>query len=325
MDVLIIGGSGNISGAVVTLLLEQGHAVTLCNRGSQPAPAKCDHIACDRTDPEAFAAAIGGRHFDAAIDFFCFKPEHAAGAHRALAGHCDHYLFISSATVYQKPHQVPVQEGDPRGNPASPYAENKRLTEDWLLAHQDALPLTIVRPSHTFCERWIPSPLHGADFTVAARIRASKPIIIHDDGRSLWALTTAEDFAVGLCGLVGLPQALGESYHITTDEVATWRSIYHEIGLALGAEAQPVFIPTSFLAEQVSRAGPSLAGDKAHHGVFDNTKIKQAVPAFSCQWRLRDSLARSVAWALASPERQVVNADKDAEIDAIIEAWHTAV
>lgn len=321
MHILVIGGSGTISTAVVAELRHQGHRVTLCNRGRRPPPPGCDHLRCDRADPEAFAAAVDGHRFDAAIDFVCFDPADAAGAHRALAGRCDQYVFISSATVYRKPHRLPVHEDDPCGNPVSPYAERKRRTEDWLLARGESLPVTVVRPSHTICDGYLPSPMHGGDFTIAARIRAGRPILVHDSGRSLWAVTAAEDLAVGLVGLLGQTDCLGQCYHITTDQVTTWRGIYHEIGRALGVEPVLVPIPTAFLCTRAPRAAAGLAGDKAHDAVFDNTRCKRAVPAFACRWSLRDQITRSIDGLLADPARQVVDPDKDREIDALIAAW----
>ena len=200
MKVLVLGGTGIISGAVVAELLQQGHHVSLLNRGNQPTPRGVTHISADYRDPPALAAALAPHRFDAAIDFLCFTPEHAAGVHAALAGRCGRYVFISSATVYRKPHDLPVTEHHPLGNSRSAYARRKQSCETWFLERGDSLPVTVVRPSHTFSERWIPSPLHGTDFTVAKRILDGRPIIVHDHGQSLWALTAADDFAVGLVG-----------------------------------------------------------------------------------------------------------------------------
>ena len=321
MDVLIIGGTGNISGAVVALLRELGHGVSLLNRGSHPAPAGVTQLTADCRDPDALAAALDGRTFDVAIDFLGFTVEQVERVHAALAGRVARYVFISSATVYRKPHDLPVTEDHPRGNQWSAYARNKAACEDWLLERGGTLPVTVVRPSHTFCERWIPSPLHGFDFTVARRILDQREIVVHDDGQSLWALTAAEDFARGLVGLLDLPQAAGECYHITTDEVLTWNAITQEIGRALGVEPRIVHIPTSELCRLDPAAEPKLTGDKAHHGVFDNAKIRAAVPDFGCRLSQRDALRRSVAWYLADPARQTVNAEVDQQIDRTIAAW----
>lgn len=320
MRVLIIGGTGNISRATVAHLLAEGHQVTLLNRGSSPPPDGAEQRTADCRDPAALDTALAGGSWDAAVDFLGFTVEQVERIHAALVGKVARYAFISSATVYRKPHELPVGEDHPRGNEWSAYARNKAACEDWLLERGERLPVTIVRPSHTFSERWIPSPLHGFDFTVARRILDGREIVLHDSGRSLWALTASEDFAVGLTGLLDLPAAAGECYHITTDEVLTWNAITAEIGRALGAEPTVVHIPTAELCRLDPAAEGKLAGDKAHHGVFDNAKIRAAVPAFTCRSQ-REALGRSVAWYLADPARQVVDAEVDAAIDRTIAAW----
>lgn len=321
MNVLVIGGSGNISGAVVDELRAQGRGVTLLNRGNQPAPDGVEQLIADCRDPVALGTALEGRRFDAAIDFLGFTTGQVAAVYAHLAGAVGRYVFISSATVYRKPHELPVTEDHPRGNPWSAYARDKQACEDWLLERSgEGFPVTVVRPSHTFCQRWIPSPLHGFDFTVARRILDGREIVVHDSGQSLWALTAAEDFAVGLAGLLELPAAVGECYHITTDEVLTWNAITQEIGLALGAEPKVVHIPTDTLCQLDPSAEGKLAGDKAHHGLFDNRKIRAAVPAFTCRSQ-RAALRRSVDWFLADPARQTVDAEVDARIDHTLAAW----
>jgi nucleoside-diphosphate-sugar epimerase len=320
MEILVIGGSGNISAAVVDRLLANGHQLTLFNRGTSSTP--CTHVRGDRHDGAAFTRLMEGRRYDAVIDFLCYTPAHAAMAHTALRGRCGHYVFISSATVYRKPHRLPVREDDPKGNDQSEYATAKLACEHDLMAlHGHDFPVSVVRPSHTFGETWIPSPISGCDFTVCARVLAGKPVVVHDDGRSLWALTAADDFARGLAGLIGNPLALGEDFHITTDEVLSWNGIYQEIGFALGRPIELVTMPSAFIAERHPDLGPKLLGDKAHHGCFDNCKIKAAVPSFACHSSLRQALRRSLTWFRADPARQTVDAEADRRQDELIAAW----
>ena len=322
MDILIIGGTGNISRAVVENLRDTEHSITLLNRGSTPAPDGTTQIVCDRSNGPALAAALGNTHFHCVIDFLCFTPADAAILHEAINGRCDHYMFISSATVYAKPHDIPVRETAAKGNPVSDYAQQKLATEEWLLARQEeGFPVTIVRPSHTFGEQWIPSPISKADFTIAKRILDGKPIIIHDEGYSLWALTAADDFARALLGLVGKNETIGEAYHITTDEVMTWRSIYHSIGEGLGKKPDIVYIPSSFIETHHPELRAGLTGDKANNAVFDNTKIKQAVPGWHCELTVHAALPRTIQWFLADPARQNINPENDQRVDALIQAW----
>jgi len=326
MKILIIGGTGNISTEVADALLERGDDVTLLTRGSHPIPAGFGHIQADRADARAFAAALDDRSFDVVIDFVCFTPDDCRLDHDVFRGKVGQFVFISSATVYRKPHEVlPLTEDSPLGNPFWDYAQKKLECERFLesVTGRD-FPVTVVRPSHTFGRKWIPSPLAGSDYTVAARIEAGRRIIIHDDGQSMWTLTAASDFASGLAGLVGNEAAYGETFHITSDQVLTWNAIYQEIGFALGREPQVVYIPSKFLSDVYPPARGRLLGDKAEHGVFDNSKIKRFVPNFECVKSFRSAIRESVAWFNEDPARKVVNREQDRLIDELIEKWESA-
>jgi nucleoside-diphosphate-sugar epimerase len=331
MNILIIGGTGNISSEVTPLLLAQGHGVTVLNTGKRPIPAGCKHIKADRFNPEELAKALSGVSVDVAIDFMAFTPDHCRGVYDALRGKVGQFIFISSATVYQKPHDrnpihgltIPITEETPRGNPFWPYAQDKIACEEYLESiHGDDYPVTIVRPSHTFGGTWIPSPVSGHGFTVASRILAGKPIIIHDFGDSLWTLTASSDFAKGFVGLVGNKDAHGEAFHITSDEALTWNEIYEEIRKALGAEKlNTVQIPSRFIAEVYPEALGMLMGDKKEDGVFNNSKIKKFVPGFKCEKNFATAIRESVAWFMESPERRVVDVEEEKLIEKIISAY----
>jgi nucleoside-diphosphate-sugar epimerase len=326
MDVLIIGGTGNISSETTELLVSQGKNVTLLNTGRHPTPQDCKHIKADRFNPKEFDKATRNLSADAVLDFMAFTPDQCRCAYKAFRGRIAQYLFISSATVYAKPHtKLPITEETPRGNPFWPYAQDKTACEEYLESVMgDGFPVTIVRPSHTFGHTWIPSPINGSGFTVAARILAGKGFIIHDTGESLWTLTASSDFARGLAGLVGNKAAAGETFHITSDEALSWNDIYKELGAALGVEKiNPVHIPTSFIVKRYPDALGKLLGDKAENGIFDNSKIKKFVPGFKCEKNFAAAIRESVAWFMEKdkPERREIDLDEDGLIEAIIVAW----
>ena len=323
MKVLIVGGSGNISYDFAAHLVARGDEVATVTRGNSPVPEGCQGIRVDIRDRAAYAEAMKGETADAVVTFLAFNPDDARADYEAFRGKTGQYVFISSATVYKKPHErLPITEDMERGNPFSDYARQKIATEDYLTGVAgDDFPLTIVRPSHTFSKQWIPSPISGADWTVAQRILDGREIIVHDDGQSLWTLTATTDFAVGLAGLLGNDAALGEAFHITSDEPLSWNGIYQEIGRALGTEPKVVHIPSKFLAECWEPAESKLIGDKAEHGVFDNKKIKRVVPEYQCVKPFRTAIAEAVAWFREDPTRQKVNAEQDALIDDLIGKW----
>jgi nucleoside-diphosphate-sugar epimerase len=324
MKLLIIGGTGNISSEATDLLVSQGHDVTLLNTGRHPTPRGCKLIKADRFNQRAFEGALKKLSVDAVLDFMAFVPAHCRSVYMALRGRLAQYIFISSATVYAKPHtKLPITEETPRGNPFWPYAQDKAACEEYLESVRgDDFPVTIVRPSHTFGRTWIPSPINGSGFTVSARILAGKEFIIHGDGESLWTMTASSDFARGLAGLVGNKAAVGEAFHITSDEALSWNDIYKELGAALGAKKlNAAHIPTSFIIKRYPDARGKLLGDKAENGVFDNSKIKKFVPGFKCEKNFATAIRESVAWFMEKPERREVDLDEDKLIEAMVNAW----
>ncbi|MCX7047998.1 MAG: NAD-dependent epimerase/dehydratase family protein [Candidatus Sumerlaeota bacterium] len=326
MDILILGGTGNISTDVAALLRERGHRVTLVTRGRSPIPAGYGRIQADRHDREGFCAAVAQWRGDAVIDFIAYKKEDCEIAYQALRGRMGQYVFISSTTVYEKPPsgKLPLTETTPLGNRFWEYARRKEECERWLLSACGAdFPVTIVRPSHTLGMGWIPTAFGGSsDFTVASRILAGRPVVVPDDGQTLWTLTASSDFAIGLAGLLGNEKTIGEAFHITSDQPLTWNVIYYEIGLALGRAPEIVHIPTDFIAKEFPEYEGPLKGDKSNHAVFDNAKIKRFVPEFEAKKSLRQILRETVAWLNEDPTRKKIVPEKDRQMDAVIEKWH---
>jgi nucleoside-diphosphate-sugar epimerase len=329
MKVLFLGGTGNISTACVEEALGHGHQVTLLNRGRR-ASAVASRVATvvgDRDDPDFLRGVAEAERFDAVVDFLCFSPAQAASALAAFGGRAGQYVFISSASAYRRPvDPYVVTEETPLANPFWEYARLKIACEEMLMkAHREkAFPVTIVRPSYTYGQTWIPSGFGGQDFTVVDRMRRGRPIVCHGDGTALWVMTAASDFAVGLVGLLGLPGALGEAFHITSDEVLTWDGIYRTMAQAAGCEPILVHVPSDLIAALYPERGGSLLGDKAWSVVFDNRKIKAAVPGFRAKVGFAEGIARSIAWYDADPSRRVPNEQTNRMIDRVIAAQRRA-
>lgn len=324
MRVLFVGGTGNISTECVRLAAARGHEVTVATRGLRPValpPGRVASVVVDAADGSAMARLAAEGRFDAAVSFVVFTAEEARTALEAFAGRVEQFVFISSAAVYQKPprHYV-VTERTPRANPFWDYARHKIEAEDvFRAAHATSgFPATIVRPSYTYGDGWIPTSM-GSDFTPVWRLRRGLPLVAPGDGTSLWIMTHASDFARGLVGLLGRPEAVGEDFHITSDEVLSWNQIYAAIAEAAGAPLQLVHIPSDFVARIDARRGASLLGDKAWSLVYDNSKVRALVPDFRPAVPFADGVKRSVAWLSADPDRQGLA--MNAILDAVLEAW----
>jgi len=326
---LFLGGTGNISTACVEQAVEAGHGVTVLNRGRSPSRVRghVDVVTGERDDGPLLRRVAEGARFDAVVDFLAFRPEQVEIAIEAFGGRVGQYVFISSTSAYEKPVvRHVITEETPLRNPFWEYARQKIACEErlWRARRDSGFPVTVVRPSYTYGETWIPSGFGGQDYTLVARMRAGRPIVCHGDGTSLWVMTAASDFAVGLVGLLGQEGALGEAFHITSDEVLTWQAIYRTIAEAAGARLEMVNVPSSLIAALYPERGGSLLGDKAWSVVFDNTKIRRFVPAYRPRVSFAEGMRRSVAWFDGDPARRVVNAEMDRRIDRVIAAQRRA-
>jgi nucleoside-diphosphate-sugar epimerase len=325
MKVLFLGGTGNISTACVEQALSQGHEVTLLNRGQRPSPfgGRTKVVAGDREDTALLRRAAREEHYDSVVDFLAYRPEQVEAAIEAFGSEVGQYVFISSASVYQRPvANYLVTEETPRANPYWEYARQKIACEERLLVayRQQGFPLTIVRPSYTYGPSWVPSGFGGQDYTVVDRIRRGLPVVCHGDGTSLWVMTASSDFALGLVGLVGRLDAVGEAFHITSDEVLTWNAIYETIGRAAGRAPELVHAPSDLIGALYPERSGSLLGDKAWSVVFDNGKIGRFVPGFRARTSFAEGMARSLAWFDADAARRVVNEKANAMIERVIAA-----
>jgi nucleoside-diphosphate-sugar epimerase len=319
-SILYIGGTGTISAACVRRSVALGHDVAVLNRGSarRPIPPEAELIEADIRDAAAVRAALGGRRFDVVAEFLAFTPDHIATDLELFEGRTGQYVFISSASAYEKPpRRVPVTESTPLRNPYWQYSRDKIACEDVLVAaHRErGLPVTIVRPSHTYDERLLPT-LGG--WTDIARMRAGRPVIVHGDGTSLWTITHSDDFAVAFTGLVANPAAIGEAFTITGTHAPTWNQIYGWLADAAGvADPDIVHVASDTIAAFAPDLGPGLIGDKAHSMLFDVSKVTELVPEFRTTITFDEGARRILAHYDADPGARRVDEDRDALFDRI--------
>lgn len=329
MKALLIGGTGTISMAITRLLAsKKDWEVYLLNRGSRRAevPETVRWIQADISDAEAVRQALGGMKFDCVCEFIGFVPAQVQRDIRLFTGKTKQYIYISSASAYHKPAKdYRITEGTALANPYWQYSRDKIACEDILMKayREHQFPVTIVRPSHTYDNRNVPLGVHGnnGSYQVLKRMLEGKPVIIHGDGTSLWTMTHNSDFAVGYVGLMGNPHAIGEAFQITNDETLTWNQIYQAIADALGVELKAYHVSSEFLAavSDYDFTG-SLIGDKANCVVFDNSKLKRAVPDFHPTVRFEEGIRDTIANIMAHPELQKEDPEFDAWCDRVIEA-----
>ena len=326
MKVLFIGGSGVISSACSAEAVGRGIDLYLLNRGqsSRPVPEGAHLLRGDVRDPASARAALGDLTFDAVVNWVAFTPDHVESDLELFKDRTGQYIFISSASAYQTPPvNLPVTESTPLANPYWQYSRDKIACEVRLgQAYRDeGFPMTVVRPSHTYDRTRLPV----GGYTVVDRMRRGEKVIVHGDGSSLWVLTHHRDFAKGFVGLLANPHAVGEAFHITSDELLTWNQIFETVARAAGAEAHIVHAPSGLIAAYDADWGAGLLGDKAHSMVFDNRKIKRVVPDFVATIPFARGAEEIMAWFDADPARRTVDEEQAALMDKIIAAQEAAL
>ena len=325
MKALFIGGTGNISLYIARQLLLQGWELHLLNRGSKNdlLPGAI-HLIADINDEAAVKALLKGQHYDVIAQFITFTEEQTARDIRLFQGHCDQFIFISSASAYHKPVLSPfITESTPLHNPYWQYSRDKIACEELLMkAYRDSgFPVTIVRPSHTYGEQALPLAMHGRHgaWQVLKRILDEKPVLLPGDGTTLWTVTTSNDFAKGFIGLMGNVHAIGEAFHITSDERLTWNQIHQTVARILDRPFIPCYVPSTMLAKvEGSGWDGAMLGDKSNCVMLDNAKIKAFVPGFQCPTRFDQGARISIRNFLDTPALQRADPAFDRLSDQIV-------
>jgi nucleoside-diphosphate-sugar epimerase len=327
MKILFIGGTGIISTASAELAVQRKLDITLLNRGQRKTIPGAKQIIADISDVAATKTALGDTHWDVVVDFISFHPEDLKKRLQVFRGKVGQYIFISSASAYQKPvTDYLVTESTPLVNPYWSYSRDKIACEDFLNKElrDNAFPVTIVRPSFTYDETVIPLSYNSWErpYTVIDRMRKGQPVIIPGDGSSLWQLTHNQDFAIGLVGLLGHQASIGHALHITSDEVLNWNQIFEVTAEAAGADRlDTVHIASDFIVACLPDKEGGLHGDKTSSQVLDNSKIKRFVPDYVATRRYRDGIRRSIAWYDANPARRVIDEAYSVKYDKLIAVY----
>lgn len=337
MRILFIGGTGTISNAITKQLSKKENVeLYLLNRGNRnddlPKNIKIIKADINNEDEKSISEKIKDLSFDVVANFIAYVPEELERDYRIFKDKTKQYIFISSASAYQKPlSNYIITEGTTLANPYWLYSRNKIACEEFLMKkyRDEKFPITIVRPSHTYDERKVPLGVHGKNgsWSVIKRMLEGKPVIIHGDGTSLWTMTHNSDFAKAFIGLLGNSHAIGETFQITSDESLSWNQIYESIANALGVKLKAVHLSSEFLSE-VGKGYDflgSLIGDKANSVVFDNSKVKKAVPGFVATKRFDEGIKETVEFILKNKDSQKDDPEFDSFCDKVIAIREKAI
>ena len=320
MKVLFIGGTGVLSSACSELAISRGLDLYHLNRGLSANIRNvlgAETIIADIRNVAETAKVLENHEFDVVVDFIAYEPEHILNDIELFSGKTKQYIFISSASAYEVPKILPVTEETPLDNPYWEYSRKKIACEHTLkeAGQKSGFPFTIIRPSHTYDKTKIPAV---GGYTVLHRMLQGLPVILPGDGTSIWTLTWNKDFAVGLVGLFGNPQAVGEAFHITSDEWLTWNQIYSILAAELDVIPNIVHIPSDIIARYDAEIGAGLLGDKAHSMIFDNSKIRKSVPDFNPQVKFCEGVKEVIKWYKENTRQLPVDSHINAFMDKII-------
>lgn len=327
MKILFIGGTGTISSSITRLVAATpGLELAVLNRGQRQVslPENVRQITADIGNEAQVREVLGSENFDVIADFIAFLPSQVERDIRLFQNRCRQYIFISSASAYQKPlSQFLITESTPLANPFWQYSRDKIACEEVLMrAYRDSsFPFTVVRPSHTYADGAVPLAIHGktGPWSELKRMLDDKPVIIPGDGLTLWTVTHSTDLAKAFVGLLGNTHAIGEAVHITSDESLTWNQIYESVGAALGVKPKLVHVSADMLIALRPELMGGLLGDKSHSVIFDNSKIKRLVPGFAATTRFDQGVRQSIDCLLTRPELMIEDPDWDAFVEKILE------
>lgn len=329
--VLMIGGSGTISGPI-TELLAQDKTVELfvLNRGNhnENLPDNISFIKGDINQTEEMKEVLKDQFFDCVINFIVWNEENARNNIEIFQNKTRQFIYISTVCVLNHETNCKVDETMEKGNSYSQYGQAKEAAENAFLEEgkRSGFPITVVRPTQTYSKNRIPLSIKGKGcWAVISRMLRGKEVIIHGDGQSVWASTHAEDFAQYFCKLVGDESAIGEIYQIMNPEPHTWDMIYQELARLLKVEYKPVYIGTDILRmSKTYNIEQIIQGDKRWSNIFDISKISAKNPGYTCRISYKEGLKMYLEYMESHPELKIEEPEFDEWCDQVIKLYGEA-
>lgn len=297
MRVLLLGGSGTLSSAILKKSLSCGYDVTIFNRGNNNKDVPSD-VTTIRGDfyNQGSLLVFRDKNYDVVVDFLSRKPADIERVYPVFKTICKQYIFISTACVYcRKKEDFPIVESSPKPNTKWAYNVEKYNCELKLkeLSDKKNNYYTIVRPYITYDDKRIPfgiAPEYKFHRTIIERIKAGKPMFIWNHGNALTTSTYVSEFADGVVGLFLNDKAVNEDFHITSSNsyhsVEVLKLLYEK----LGVNSNIIDVHVDELVKSLPQFKDMLIGDRALDAIFDNTKIISAVPDFEANTSVSEGL-----------------------------------
>ncbi len=299
MKLLILGGSGCLSGRVAELALRQGHEVWTLTRGVRPLPSGVHALTADRNDDETVRAALDGAQtrWDACIDCNGQTPQMARQDVQIVSRYTERFVVVSTDSVYDPHHKtVPQDETNEHYLTDGGYGATKRRMEEVFLREGSGVAWTIFRPGHIFGESFQLGcyPEHSRQPDLIAHIRAGKLLRLVGGGRFLIHPIYVDDLALALLDCIGNPAAVNQVFCIGGPDVVTNAEYFALLGRLLGCQAAVEDIPL----EGYLTAHPQYSGHLCQR-CYDLTKLRRAGVRMP-DTTLEEGLRRQIAWLEAN-------------------------
>ena len=259
-NILIIGGSGFLSGTLARLAVSQGHQVTVITRGQRPVPDGVCALHVDRKNRADFASIIGKLHasWDLVVDAIAFSPEDAQQDVQVFAGRTDRLVFVSTDFVYDPNNRSVPQHEQSESYATEGYGGLKRQAE-LVLEKTDTAKLawTILRPSHIFGPGSLPGclPQHSRDPMLIEQVLERRPLCLVEGGRLLQHPVFAPDLAMTILSATADRVSIGRILNVAGPDIFESHVYYSTLGNLLEREVIIEEIPTTeFLASHPDKA-----------------------------------------------------------------------
>ena len=325
MRILALGGTGTLSTSIVKLSKEKGYEVAVFNRGNHKILSGVKLIKGDFTQKQDLLM-LRKEKFDVIIDFLSRTAHDINRVYSILGNSCSQYIFISSSCVYRRNcEDFPIKETSPKPNTLWNYNVQKYESEQELvkLSQGFSSTYTIVRPYITYDKKRIPlgiTPSYDYHKTLIERFRHNKPWFIWDDGKAITTVTYVEEFAIGVVGLFFNPKAINEDFHIVGDYKYSQTELVEQIKQKLNSNSPVVYLSSDKICESLPEYSSMLIGDRALDAIFDNSKIKEAVPELTFRTDLNKGLDIIIAnWD--STESSKIDYSFEARIDKMLSKY----
>jgi nucleoside-diphosphate-sugar epimerase len=296
MKILIIGGSGFVSGTLARMAMERGNEVWTVTRGERELPPGAHGIKVDRKDGSAFEAALRevDVRWDVAVDCIGFHPDDAQQDLESVIRRCDHLLFVSTDFVYDPDRRAFPRHEDTAEYTSAGYGGNKREAELIFERSSSETNWTVLRPCHIYGpgSKLGCLPYHSRDDQLIARIENGEPLSLVGGGHFLQQPLFVEDLAGVILALGGVQGAFGQIVNVSGPDCIESREYYRIIASVLNRKVEITETPVATALAEHPEWKPFLC-----HRFYSKERLAGLVPPPATS--IEAGIRRQVEWLIS--------------------------